>query len=254
MTLFEYIAEFKNIKQVIHITQSKNRTSAYIDYREIWNTGREFEFEAEETNIVCRIIDNHFVEKINNSFMLDLIKEHEADESEYITCLDKGLVKSLFEIQVIFDKGTVNYIASARRPYYRARGKQITPKQALQIEKQIDNWHFKYLSNHLGNINTSAFTSTKNPLYYEIIADIVNIKIAIPELDCVIAISDWDEIPDYAWELWPHGNWEEEHFGEYPDFIEHIDFGIWVHGKTIEFMEPSRARLKYQEYVDRYGS
>ena len=147
MTLFEYIAEFKNIKQVIHITQSKNRTSAYIDYREIWNTGREFEFEAEETNIVCRIIDNHFVEKINNSFMLDLIKEHEADESEYITCLDKGLVKSLFEIQVIFDKGTVNYIASARRPYYRARGKQITPKQALQIEKQIDNWHFKYLSN-----------------------------------------------------------------------------------------------------------
>ena len=50
------------------------------------------------------------------------------------------------------------------------------------------------------------------------------------------------------------GKWEEENYsGGYPGFLEHIEFGIWIHDQTIEFMEPTRTRVKYQEYDRIYG-
>lgn len=84
-------------------------------------------------------------------------------------------------------------------------------------------------------------------------SDAVKMNLIIPDLDCLIAITDWDEIPDYAWKIWPDGNWEEEHFGEYPGFLEHIELGIWLHNNTIEFMEPSKVREKYTEYEQKYS-
>ena len=42
-------------------------------------------------------------------------------------------------------------------------------------------------------------------------------------------------------------------YKEYTCFLKNITIGIWVHDNTIEFMKPSRARAKYNEYQKQYG-
>ena len=40
---------------------------------------------------------------------------------------------------------------------------------------------------------------------------------------------------------------------DYPDFPEHIVYGIWLHDDKVELMAPARAREKYLEYNRLYG-
>ena len=90
-------------------------------------------------------------------------------------------------------------------------------------------------------------------------------------LDFMIAVTDWDEIPDYLWDLMEKSHEAAERHDDklyrqysdeldrlqtsenYPDFPEHIVYGIWVHDDKVELMTPERARENYLEYNHLYG-
>ena len=120
----------------------------------------------------------------------------------------------------------------------------------------------------------------KYPSATEFYGELIQIQQAFPYLDLVLAFTDWDEMPPYAWKgmLRDVLNEEEkkengELYGKkydkkydklyrvdrekvdrlisdefFPDFLERIEFGLWLHDDTLEVMEPERAREKYQEY------
>lgn len=105
----------------------------------------------------------------------------------------------------------------------------------------------------------------------EFLASVLPLKEAFPYLDLMIAVTDWDECPGYVWDLIRRSNdaykagdddlyrkYDEEFERaisreDYPDFPEHIVYGIWLHDDKIELMAPARAREKYLEYNRLYG-
>ena len=53
---------------------------------------------------------------------------------------------------------------------------------------------------------------------------------AFPYLDFVIVITDWDNFPDYVRGDFNHSSdYREKVDSDYPDFLEHVKYGIWVH-------------------------
>lgn len=153
--------------------------------------------------------------------------------------------------------------ASARRPYFQLRGKQISEEQALAVISRADrffdseleykraidllhfpNWWFN--TNHYpthygwchpsGIIGLNGITDTY-PELDELIEDMLALKCAFPWLDFVAAITNWDESPPY----------------KEADFLEAVEIGIWSHDGAVEFMGPRRAREKYREYEALYG-
>ena len=135
--------------------------------------------------------------------------------------------------EVIFDGGTRDWNAMARRPYYRLRGKRITEEQALEVIRRCDtffSWDMHldgdydyddndnespecirpinfnmwwFASNHLpdkygwvhpnGIVGLNAIMQ-KYPNTQELIDEWTVIAKNFPFLDLVIAITDWDEI------------------------------------------------------------
>ena len=111
----------------------------------------------------------------------------------------------------------------------------------------------------------------KYPEEEEFLASILPLKEAFPYLDLMIAVSDWNEIPDYLWDLMEisheaaedndldqYRQYKDEydrlHTSEdYPDFQEHIVYGIWVHDDKVELMAPERTREMYLKYNILYG-
>ena len=184
-----------------------------------------------------------------------------------------------------------------RRPYFRMRGKPVTEEQAFDIIRRTDNFfswdmdrfHLKglvgnrfLLSNvwvspsfypHSGWVRPDGIVGQngvtgKYPAEDEFLASILPLKEAFPYLDLMIAVTDWNEIPDYLWDLMEksheaenydlhkkyHDEFERMQTSEdYPDFPDHIVYGIWVHDDKVELMAPARAREKYLEYNRLYG-
>ena len=189
--------------------------------------------------------------------------------------------KELLKYEIIVDEGVKEYDTYVRRPYYRMRGKKVTEEQAFDIIRRVDNFfqfytdaiqeHIDYIGSlnfdnwifdkhhypyqygwvHVdGTIGCNAITQ-KHPNIDEFISEWFAKMMAFPYLDLVIAITDWNELPPYAWETFLDSNYpyEKENF---PDFLEYIDCGIWVHDKVLEIMEPRRTVKKYAEYVKLY--
>ena len=195
-------------------------------------------------------------------------------------------------VKVIIDEDVKNYSSCARRPYYRMRGKPVTPEQAFDIIKRTDRffdgmrWHTRkvldlinctHFSNWLvqrnhypagygwihvdGTVGCNAITS-KYPDAEEFIDDCVGLAEAFPYLDLVIALTNWDEITpsERNYRYGPGDQSEDDLSGYYfespefdEDFLAAVTVGIWIHDGVVELMEPERTRKVYQEYASQYG-
>ena len=207
---------------------------------------------------------------------------------------------ALKRFQVIIDPEVAKKDFDVRRPYFRMRGKPVTKDQAFDIIRRTDHffsWDMRryQLEDLVGNgfiLGNVCFSPNfyphsiwvrpdglvgmngvtgKYPEEEEFLASILPLKEAFPYLDLMIAVSDWNEIPDYLWDLMEksheaaenndldlyrqyHDEYDRLHTSEdYPDFPEHIVYGIWVHDDKVELMAPTRAREKYLEYNSLYG-
>ena len=207
-------------------------------------------------------------------------------------------MKHFQDIQVIIDPEVAGMDFDVRRPYFRMRGRPVTEEQAFDIIRRTDNFFrndmFQYNLEDLvgdrfildnvwyslnfyphprgwvrpdGIVGMNDVTG-KYPMEEEFLASILPLKEVFTYLDLMIAVTDWDEIPYYLWDLMKKSN-EVENYDlhkkyhdeferlqtseDYPDFPDHIVYGIWVHDDKVELMAPARAREKYLEYNRLYS-
>lgn len=243
MTLLEYYQSYKNINSIIHFTTSKNgKPDLYIDYVEIEKAWEDSLFEYIEFEPYHNFINNYF--DAAGAFDENNTTNHASEE----------VIKFLTQTQVIIDDKVKHFESFTKYPYYRMRGKQVTSKEVINnYNKAAEGLHIKkvWLDNHTGILGVNS-TTFKYPTEIELLQDMLN-YITIG-LDFVIAITNWDNVPDYVRKNFDFSVWGEQNFNnEYQGFLKHIKLGIWLHGNTIEFMEPSRAREKYQEYDQKYS-
>ena len=164
------------------------------------------------------------------------------------------------------------------------RGKPVTEEQAFEIIRRTDNffrydidkYHIKDLvGNRLvldnvlyspnfyphprgwvrpdGVIGANDITG-KYPNEGEFVCSMLPLMIAFPYLDLMIGVTDWDAGPPYAWDAFFNMDDKDVFSREnYPDFEEHIVYGLWLHDGALELMAPTRAREKYAEYNRLYG-
>lgn len=188
------------------------------------------------------------------------------------------------EIKIIQDINIVNMDDfDARRPYYRIRGPRVTEEQAFEIIRLTDrefNMSFEqsrifgplgYIgSGHIENLWFTANhvpsprgwchpsgiigvnnISGKYPELDELIWEFKGYIQAFPFLDMIVAVTDWNEMPKYAWDLdWDDPIRKKE---EYPDFIENIQIGFWIHNGILEILNQDRAQRVYREYEAKYS-
>lgn len=90
----------------------------------------------------------------------------------------------------------------------------------------------------------------------EYLWEFTNLQKAFPLLDMIIAVTDWNEMPPYAWDLQFNTPIEkytgQEFYMEYPDFIENIEIGFWLHNGALEILNKARAQQIYKEYEVKY--
>lgn len=209
---------------------------------------------------------------------------------------------ALKRFQVIIDPEVAKKDFDVRRPYFRMRGKPVTEEQAFDIIRRTDNffrWDMRkynlegflvsdrFLLDNLwyspnfyphprgwirpdGIVGQNGVTG-KYPDEQEFIYSVLALKEAFPYLDFMVAVTDWNEIPDYLWDLMEKSHdaaedndldqyrqykdeYDRLHTSEdYPDFQEHIVYGILVYDDKVELMAPARAKEKYLEYNSLYG-
>lgn len=182
------------------------------------------------------------------------------------------------------DMSTIRRVSDARRPYYRLRGKDITPEQAFDIISKTDsNFEMDYsesqLKGYLGCLNFTNdmlgvgsnawsfgwvrpngriglnFHMTKYPTIEEIVAELYTLLSTFPYLDFVIAITNWWEIPpDCEWDSaaceyvpsFPKEKWDEE-------TLKSTVVGIQVKDAKITLYNKYDFKPIYEEYNKLYG-
>lgn len=188
------------------------------------------------------------------------------------------------KIKLIIDEGMEDYEANTRRPYFRLRGKRVTEEQAFEIIRRTDrlspwsdepscNDHFT--TGHFGNnwtrnnlypspfgwvhpngiVGVDGITG-KYPDLEEFIDNCFVLIVEFPYLDFVVAVTKWDELPPYEWERKRNTDideWKMTKYVEYPDFLDNLEVGLWVHDGTIEVLSPERAAAVYAEYDKKYS-
>ncbi len=167
-----------------------------------------------------------------------------------------------------------------KRPYYRLRGKRVTEEQAFEIILRTDEdspwrqklmrkecfwvmnfknrWTHKELFYYCphGWVNPNGIVGVNDNIIYQnaelvdLIDDCLTLISNFPYLDFVVAITSWDDRPPYILALEDRYN---HHYDEYPDFLDNIDIGLWVHDGTIEVMSPERTAIVYSEYDKKYS-
>ena len=186
------------------------------------------------------------------------------------------------EEKVIVDKEVEGFDSYVRRPYYRMRGKSVTPEQAFEIICRTDSFFWdieriaccpqRYIGscnfnnwliecNHYpfgygwihtdGTVGGNAITQ-KYPTAEEFIGEWSENLKAFPYLDLVIAVTEWNEIPDDVWDADDDQRRDFEAAEYDEEFLDAIMVGIYVHNNTVEIMSPERTREKYKEYAALY--
>lgn len=187
------------------------------------------------------------------------------------------------QFELVIPEG-FEYDSIVRRPYYRMRGKSVTEEQVFDIIRKTDSFFYeidkiKQHEDFIGNLNFNNYlidrnrypfghgwvhmdgtigindTCTKYPEIYEFIDECSNMLRSFPYLDLVIAITNWNEVPDEAWkdfesDVSQKSLYEYEGYDE--KFYKAIDMGICIHDKTIEILKPADAVEKYKEYAAKY--
>lgn len=198
--------------------------------------------------------------------------------------------------------------SEARRNYCRLRGKPVTPEQALDVIRRTDllfrRGRFNVINNdwndYVGTYNIcndwfgthpihneyygwmypdgtvgSNFITEKYPAPIEFISEMAWLLKAFPYLDMVLAVTNWDEIPEYVWnymdDCYKDEDCEEltvskEEYNkkckeqseiirteDYKGFYDNLWFGVWVHDGTIEILNSNNAAEKFKEYEELYG-
>ena len=283
MTLLEYIKQLAHGEKVIYTNELGQIHIKTNDIDELWD---EDKIDMHTYNALDEIVELFKVVDARYRYMTPCRVPPEIGEIMFTDTLilDEAQTKLMNTLEIIEDPEVKGYESTPKYPYYRLRGKPVTPEQALDIIRRTDKI-FVYKAqeamgpDYIGTLNftndwfkpengwSSPFgwvhpdgtigintVTTKYPNWSEFLYEILGYKMAFPYLDFVIVITDWDNFPDYVRGDFNHSSdYREKVDSDYPDFLEHVKYGIWVHDNTIEFMKPSRARAKYQEYVTRYG-
>ena len=186
------------------------------------------------------------------------------------------------EVKVIVDKEVEGFDSDVRRPYYRMRGKPVTSEQAFEIICRTDSFFWevrrkncrsqRYIGSHNfnnwliecnhypfgygwihtdGTVGGNAITQ-KYPTAEEFIDEWSENLKAFPYLDLVIAVTEWNEIPDDVWDADDDQRRDFEAAEYDEEFLDAIMVGIYVHNNTVEIMSPERTREKYKEYAALY--
>ena len=195
-----------------------------------------------------------------------------------------GFKQAAQKVKLDIDEGMEDYDSSARRPYFRLRGKRVTEEQAFEIIRRTDrmspwseepscddqirtrNFGNNWTRNNLypspfGWVHPNGIVGVdgiagKYPDLEEFVDDCYILISEFPYLDFVVAVTWWDEMPQYAWDLLfksNHDEWNVHKYDEYPDFLDNIEVGFWVHDGTIEVMSPERTKIVYSEYDKKYS-
>ncbi len=209
--------------------------------------------------------------------------EDKADEeNEFIMSEIGSELMRRFRLEI--DPEVAGMDFDVRRPYFRMRGRPVTEAQAFELIRRTDfslpsdvrrvdrvehlcvticnDWYstMSFVGGWVrpnGVLGQNGCTAEKYPLESEFVRSTLPLKLAFPYLDLVIAVTDWNEGPKYAWETYFNDDSpsDSDVFAreKYPDFLEHIVYGIWLHDDAMELMSPARATEKYLEYNRLYG-
>lgn len=194
------------------------------------------------------------------------------------------LISDFSDMEIIIDDELRDWGSGQRRPYYRLRGKRITEEQAFDIISKTDDevlFDFRNEYNNIDKVNLLHFRNfwitrshypsymgwvqpngivggngitDKYPEMQELLEDIINIKINFPYLEFMVAITFWDEIPDYEWEK----DWEDrasepnKKLDDYKDFYEAIDIVFHVYENKIEVLNEGIGAERYKEKIKEY--
>ena len=173
------------------------------------------------------------------------------------------------EIQIADEiKNGIEYV---RRPYYRMRGVPVTHEQAFELIRRTDNFFQEIDSirkkdeftgcinfdnwliekNHYpqgygwihadGTVGTNSITQ-KYPTVDEFVVEWYQKLLTFPYLDLIIAVTAWNEGPDFDEVL------SEE------EFDREIRLGIYVHDRQLEILNSPETIAKYKEYDKCYGT
>lgn len=215
----------------------------YIQYID----GKAFEFLSKTHLIIDKEVENYSSHTRRPYFRLRGRKVTEQQAFEIIRKTDNFFV----ELDVCSDWREYAHLGLDRI-------------NAIDLQ-HIPNWWFSrnHHPTHYGWCHPSGIVGCNGitatwPDLDELLSDIVVLKYAFPYLDFVMAITDWDEVPPemYVWREKVGYNIEELrklNYMEFDGFLDHVKIGIWIHDNAIEFMEPGRARAKYEEYEAKYS-
>lgn len=195
-----------------------------------------------------------------------------TEDDMFLVDYDMELLRFWYDTDVVIDEGMADYRCTARRPYYQMRGRRITEQQAFEIIRRTDMYapweKCRDCNDYVDSMNfQNWWTSPHLPAYYgwihpngivgsdavtqkfanvkEFVEEWINYIYRFPFLDLVIAVSRWNELPQYAWD-----DFKTYMFEPYIDFLDNIEAGIWVHDGTLEIMSPARTVKKYKEYEE----
>lgn len=199
--------------------------------------------------------------------------------------LVKEGVRDMFRQYEVIGDG-IKYSDNVRRPYYRMRGKPVTPEQAFDIIRRTDSFmgdiydiyehddfvrslnfvNLLFNKNYhpcgAGWIHTDGTvgvnsTTDKYPTVREFIYEWLYKLIAFPYLDLAIAVTCWDEIPPAVHDYGYDEPFRRDRMWEWPgydaDFYKAVVIGIHVHDKTVEILNAKDTVRLYKEYAALYG-
>lgn len=273
MTMLEYIKGIDKEGKIVYPDATENKSSIYININQL--------HKHEDGERLLSILSTF----IPPTCPFYTPYENSEESIQHITGAPFEFLKST---NIVIDEEVYNYDSSAKRPYYKMRGKRVTEQQALEIISRADqfwnydlkhdkyvytfhftNWwiarsHYGYGWCHPNGIIGLNGITDRYPNILELIEDAIRLKYAFPYLDLVIAITGWEERPPEWYD------WQEEiekikdkkerakaerelPYREYPNFLDNIEIGIWIHSGAIEFLGPARAKEKYTEYEGLYS-
>lgn len=199
----------------------------------------------------CIITDDK-LELLNNlqpcyvrSWKWDLLSEFFEECYEgYV--IYKAEMDKLKAIEIHIDDEVAEWDSEVRKPYFHIRGKKLpkalTDKLASAAESVRDELRLLHIGRDFifpdGSVGINGITY-KYPNINELIIDTVRLKMRVPCLDYIMAISSWVE---YEYDKFINNDTVDKNFDK------SIDIGIWVHDNKIEFLNAENAAAKYTEY------
>ena len=241
---------------------------------------KEYQISYCIRNIIMAAIDET---RADQSKCFDMIDEYYPEKIPLL----KDMTDYFEQTELLIDEDAYEYSDNVRKPYYRIRGESISAEQAFDIIRKDDNfitinndgsrygdvfklrllgtgtfsngssgsfgffpWNFGWVRPD-GMVGINDFTLEKYPGWSSFLEECIFHKKRYPFLNLIIGVTDWDELPDYMWEKLGELS-EDLNDRLYPDFKEHLAFGICIHDNVIEVIGKKNIRKRYEEYEARY--